>query len=94
MYNVEVIEKINKTANELFPNLQLDFKTSCSQFNVFVGYIDITSNLSIDRSEIIYSSMFDESKLKNILKERVKNALIKLRNLIQNDLDKLEKSDE
>ena len=89
MNNSEFRRGLNKLAEELFPNLLFDFMSSNIQMNIFTGFIRMQSSVSIDRSEVIYSGTLNESKLKNILKIRVKNALIELENLIKEDLEKL-----
>ena len=77
-------EKLNRMAKELFPDMRLDFRLHLSHTNIFFGTIKIANLVHIKETEIN----------KNVLKNRIKTALIELKNLIQNDLDKLEKSDE
>lgn len=75
-------EKLDKIAEELFPDLRLEFSKRANQKpDISIGYINIESVVCIKDSEIS----------ERILKGRVKNALLNLKDLIQNDLDKLEK---
>lgn len=91
--NIEFENDLNKLAEELFPNLKLDFMVNRLQPTIFITNIQLACSVAVDRSEVLHGGILDKVKLEYILKMRVKDALIKLENLVQNDLDKLEESD-
>lgn len=59
------------------------------QLTIFTGEIRMQSLVSIDRSEVIHNRILNESKLKDILKMRIKFALLNLKDLIEEELEKL-----
>lgn len=89
MNNLEFRRKLNRLADKLFPDILLDFILDDINIDIFIGYVRIESSVSIDRKEVVYNGILNKSKLKSILKIRVKNALIELQNLIKESLEKL-----
>lgn len=89
MNNLTFRRELNKSAEELFPDLLFDFMSDNIQMNIFTGFIRMQCSASIDIKEVVYNGILNESKLKNILKIRVRNALIELQNLVKKDLEKL-----
>lgn len=76
------MKDLNEMAKKLFPDLRLEFfKRAGQKSDISIGFINIESRVYIKDFEI------SEERLKI----RVKNALLELKNLVQNDLDKLEK---
>ena len=90
MKNLELREKINKVAEELFPDLLLDFAADMSQMCIFCAYIRIATPILIDKTEAI-RNLSNKQAIKCLLQLHTKMALIKSRDCIQKELDKLEK---
>ena len=87
----KVQDILNTIAEELFPDLKLEFFSKAFiQDGVIGSSIDVASFINIDVREIVQDNVFNTAKAKNILKIRTHAALIQLRDHVQNSLDKLE----
>ena len=87
----KVQDLLNTIAKELFPDLRLEFFSKAFiQDGVIGSPINVASFINIDVREIVQDNVFNMVKAKNILKTRTHEALLQLRNHVQNSLDKLE----
>ena len=82
----QIQKRLDDLANKIVPDLQLNFVVSSKQWDAWVAIISITETTSIDRLEILRN---DDQGLENILKIRLKNALLNLKDSIQKQLEKI-----
>lgn len=86
MKDIDIREKLNNIAKELFPNLQLDFHQGPQQWDVWVAHILTTTSIPIDRKEVSHNL---PDKLKGLVKIRTRIAFLKLKDYVDRELEKL-----
>jgi len=88
MTNKEIRETLNKIAEEICPDLRLEFISNMQQMSICCAYIRIATPILIDRIEVIHN-LPNELAIKNLLKMRIKLALLKSKDYIEKELEKL-----
>ena len=88
--NIEIRRRLNKLANELFPNLHLDFVLGNQQTTELIGYIRLMNSVCLNNLEASIECSADKLATKYLLKERVREALVDARDFIQKEINKLD----
>jgi len=83
MDNQEIEKILDSVVQKVFPDLGLNFSLNHQQWNMWTAFIMIGSQIDVDRSEVV---RYDEFQLRNILTIRVKDALLKLKEIVEEKL--------
>ena len=88
MTNKELREILDKVAKEICPDLQLEFMPDRAQMDIFCAYIQIATPILIDKIEVI-RNLSNNSAIINLLRMQIKLALLKSKDCIEKELEKL-----
>ena len=81
--------KLNVMAKDLIPDMQLEFYRDHLHFDIFKTFIRLQSEINIDFKEVVHKNVFSRVKAKDLLIRRIRQALLEMKKLIENDLEKI-----